>query len=189
MDIGCFESDRLQLRLLKPNIKNARKVLDYYDRNKFFLKEWDPTRDELFYTIDAQKKTLKYESELIRFGEQYKFWISKKNEDKLIGNICFSNIVMGNFRSCFTSYKLDEKEINNGYITEALDISIAYMFEEIGLHRVEVNIIPRNMRSRRVVEKLGFVEEGISKKYLFINGVWEDHLHYAKYNEGLERNI
>lgn len=189
MDIKCFESDRLELRLLKPNTKNAKKVLDYYERNENFLKEWDPTRDELFYTIDTQKKTLKYECEFVKFGEQYRFWINKKHEDKLIGNICFSNIVMGNFKSCFTSYKLDEKEINNGYITEALDTAISYMFEEVGLHRVEVNVIPRNVKSRKVVEKLNFVEEGISKKYLLINGVWEDHIHYAKYNEELEKNI
>lgn len=187
MKTEIYETDRLEMRLLKANTANAKKVLQYYEKNYEFLKSWDPIREDDFYTIDRQKRILKLEAEFARFGEQFRFWINKKNSDELIGNVCFSNIVMGNFRSCFTSYKLDETEINKGYMTEALDKAISIMFEEKGLHRLEVNIIPRNIRSRRVVEKLNFIEEGISKKYLLINGVWEDHLHYAKYNEELEK--
>jgi len=189
MKTEIYETERLELKLLKPNNINAKEILRYYERNFEFLKIWDPTREEDFYTIDKQKKILKIESEFAKFGEQFRFWINKKDSKEIIGNVCFSNIVMGNFRSCFTSYKLDEAEINKGYMTEALNGAIKIMFEEKGLHRLEVNIIPRNIRSRRVVEKLNFIEEGLSKKYLLINGVWEDHLHYAKYNEQLEKNM
>ena len=52
-------------------------------------------------------------------------------------------------------------------------------FEELGLHRVQISIIPRNTASRRVVEKLGIRDEGIAERYLEINGVWEDHIRYA----------
>jgi len=81
------------------------------------------------------------------------------------------------------SYKLDENEINKGYITEAIKKAISVMFNDFGLHRIEVNIIPRNERSLRIMEKLNFTREGFSRAYLKINDVWEDHVHFAKYNK------
>ena len=54
-----------------------------------------------------------------------------------------------------------------------------FAFEDLGLHRVQIAIIPRNAASRRVVEKLGIRDEGIAVRYLEINGVWEDHVRYA----------
>ena len=73
--------------------------------------------------------------------------------------------------------------LNRGYITEALRCAIEYAFAQLKLHRIEANIIPRNARSRRVVEKLGFEPEGLARKYLKINGVWEDHLHFVIFND------
>jgi [ribosomal protein S5]-alanine N-acetyltransferase len=51
------------------------------------------------------------------------------------------------------------------------------------LHRVEAAIVPRNFRSRRVVEKVGMREEGLSERFLQIRGVWEDHARYAMTSE------
>jgi [ribosomal protein S5]-alanine N-acetyltransferase len=47
------------------------------------------------------------------------------------------------------------------------------------LHRVEAAIVPRNDRSRRVADKLGMREEGVSTRFLQIRGIWEDHVRYA----------
>ena len=58
-----------------------------------------------------------------------------------------------------------------------------FSFEELGLHRIDANIMPHNIASLGVVRRCGFVEEGLARKYLKINGVWEDHLHMVKLNE------
>ncbi len=71
-------------------------------------------------------------------------------------------------------------------MTEAIVKMVAIAFEKLSLHRIEANIIPRNTRSIRTVEKAGFEYEGISKKYLKINGVWEDHVHMVILNEAME---
>jgi ribosomal-protein-alanine N-acetyltransferase len=68
-------------------------------------------------------------------------------------------------------------------VPEALVVLSRFAFEELGLHRVQVAIIPRNRNSRRVVEKLGLREEGLAERYLEINGVWEDHVRYALTSE------
>lgn len=176
-----YETERLYLRILKPN--SGRPVLEYYKRNQNFLKDWDPKHDKDFYTVAYHKDNLKYEYYLFKENKLVRFWIISKESNRIIGNVCCSNIIMGNFKSCFLSYKLDKDEINKGYITEAIKKTVQIMFDEYDLHRIEVNIIPRNARSLRVVEKLGFEKEGSSRRYLEINGVWEDHVHFAIYND------
>lgn len=70
-----------------------------------------------------------------------------------------------------------------GYMAEAIRKGIDIMFNEFGLHRIEANIMPKNKRSLRVVEKLGFVNEGTASRYLMINGKWEDHIHMVLLND------
>ncbi|OPJ57250.1 GNAT family N-acetyltransferase [Alkalithermobacter paradoxus] len=82
-------------------------------------------------------------------------------------------------------YSLDKDEINKGYITEAIKKGIDIMFNEFGIHRIEANIMPKNKRSLRVVEKLGFYNEGLAYKYLNMNGKWEDHIHMVLLNDNM----
>ena len=176
-----YETDRLYLRILKPNY--AREVLEYYKRNHNFLNEWEPKRPKDFYTLSYQKRQLSYEYNMFKDSKSVRLWIFKKEDNKLIGNICFSNIIMGNFKSCFMGYKLDKDEINKGYMTEAIKEAVQIIFEDFGLHRIEVNVVPRNERSLKVMKKLDFEQEGYSKRYLEINGKWEDHVHFAVYSD------
>ncbi len=78
---------------------------------------------------------------------------------------------------------MDEDEINKGYMTEAIMAVVKVAFKEMKLHRIEANVMPRNLRSIRVVEKCGFINEGLAKQYLKINGVWEDHYHMVILND------
>ena len=104
----------------------------------------------------------------------------------MIGKAGLSSIVRGPFLSAFTGYMMDKDEIRKGYAAEALAELIRAAFEDLGLHRLEANIIPRNEASRALAEKAGFRCEGESPKYLKINGRWEDHAHYVIRNESLE---
>lgn len=180
-----YETDRLWLKILKPNY--CRQVLDYYKRNHDFLQEWEPQRPKDFYTLSYQKRQLSYEYRMFKERKLIRFWILKKEDNKLIGNICLSNIIMGNFRSCYMGYKLDCDEINKGYMTEAIKKVVEIMFNEYGLHRIEVNVMPRNIRSLKVMKKLNFEEEGYSRRYLEINGKWEDHVHFAIYEDSFNQ--
>ena len=78
---------------------------------------------------------------------------------------------------------LDEDEIRKGIITEALKEGIRIMFEEYGMHRIEAHVMPNNNASLSVLEKIGFINEGISHKFLEVNGIWEDHMHFALIND------
>jgi ribosomal-protein-alanine N-acetyltransferase len=104
-------------------------------------------------------------------------------EGKLAGEINLSSIQRGPFQNAYVGYWIDEALAGQGYMPEAVVLLMRFAFEELGLHRVQIAIIPRNRASRRVVEKLALREEGTAERYLEINGVWEDHVRYAMTTE------
>ena len=100
-------------------------------------------------------------------------------EGRFVGEITLSSIQRGPLQSAFVGYWIDEAVAGNGLMPESVVTVLQYAFDTLRLHRVEINIIPRNAASRRVVEKLGLRFEGIAERYLEIDGAWEDHAHYA----------
>jgi [ribosomal protein S5]-alanine N-acetyltransferase len=178
-----LRTDRLTLRTIDPSF--AARCLNYIVRNREFFTPWNPLVDETFYTLAVQEDKLRIERELRAQDRSVRLWLFKREDracERVIGDLAFSNIVRGAFQSCHLGYKIDGAEASRGLMTEALARACRFAFEELKLHRIEANIIPRNARSIRVVERLGFVNEGLSRKYLKIAGVWEDHLHYVLLN-------
>lgn len=179
-----YETGRL---ILKPLNKSDSPLLrEYFLRNKNFLEKWEPKREQDYFEIGSIEKMLEFEKQAADARQAVSLYIFKKDDGKLIGNVKLSNIVYGIFLSCFTGYKLDKDELGKGYMTEALSEVVRIAFEEYGLHRIEANIMPRNKASQKVVKKLGFKKEGKARKYLKINGIWEDHIHYVLLNENIE---
>ena len=82
----------------------------------------------------------------------------------------------------FDLYSFDKDEESMMETYKKIRATYFKAFEELGLHRIEANVMPKNKASLRVLEKNHFVNEGISKYYLNINGVWEDHIHMVKIN-------
>jgi ribosomal-protein-alanine N-acetyltransferase len=182
ISIAEIYSERLILRSLGP--EEAPAVLEYHRRCWPFVAPWSPLVDAQFFTVEGQRARLESERSARLVGSGVRFYLFPQAQPAgpIIGDLHFSSIVRGAFQSCFVGYKVDGGAANQGYMTEALRRGAAYTFKDLHLHRLEANIMPRNLPSRRVVAKLGFVEEGLSRKYLKINGVWEDHLHYALLN-------
>lgn len=179
-----YETNRLSLRTIEEN--DFPFLKKYLLKNKNFLSQWEPQREDSFYEDAAILQRL--EDEIISDSKesQLSLYVSIIGTKEIIGNVTLSNIIRGPFQSCYIGYKLDESEINKGYITEAIENVIDIAFNDLKLHRIEANIMPRNMSSIKVVEKLGFDYEGLSKEYLKINGVWEDHAHYVILNRSIK---
>jgi len=112
-----------------------------------------------------------------QLGTGYSFGILV--EVGLAGEINLSGVQRGPFQNAYVGYWIDRAHAGQGYVPESLVLMARFAFEDLGLHRIQVAIIPRNAPSRRVVEKLGLREEGVAVRYLAINGVWEDHVRYA----------
>ena len=112
-----------------------------------------------------------------------RFYIFNKSDPhKIVGDISISNIVREIFQCGFLGYKIDKKQNGKGIATEAVGRVIEFAFIRMNLHRLEANVMPDNIASIRVLEKLKFEKEGFSKKYLKINDKWEDHVRYSIIN-------
>ena len=82
----------------------------------------------------------------------------------------------GAFHACHLGYQIGREHQGRGLMSEALRAGNAFMFESLRLHRIMANFRPENERSRRLARRLGFVEEGLARNYLFIDGAWRDHI-------------
>ena len=180
-----LETERLLL--LKTAQVTPQQLADSQQRNREFFRPYDPEHEEEYYTAAYWQATRAQFLAEEKTGRAYRYYLFLRDHpDQLIGYVTLTSIVRGAFQSCFLGYKMDEKRINHGYMTEALQAVIRDAFDRLRLHRIEANIMPRNKPSLRVAEKCGFINEGLSPRYLRINGKWEDHVHMVLMNGKME---
>lgn len=98
---------------------------------------------------------------------------------EIVGVININDIVMGSLQGGYLGYYGSYMYSGRGLMTDALRLVVQYAFVELGLHRLEANIQPQNAASIAVVRRVGFVKEGFSPRYLFIDGAWRDHERWA----------
>ncbi len=100
-------------------------------------------------------------------------------EGRLAGQLTVGGITWGSLCSAHFGYWVDERIAGRGVMPTAVAMAVDHCFRTVGLHRIEVNIRPENVASLRVVEKLGFRDEGIRLQLLHIAGGWRDHRSFA----------
>jgi ribosomal-protein-alanine N-acetyltransferase len=100
-------------------------------------------------------------------------------QDRLVGQLTVSSVTYGSLRSAAIGYWVSRDVAGRGIMPTAVALATDHCFGPLGLHRVEVNIRPENAPSLRVVEKLGFRDEGLRERYLHIGDEWCDHRTFA----------
>jgi ribosomal-protein-alanine N-acetyltransferase len=179
---GAWQTERLLLRQLGPEAASA--VRSYGLRSRESHAPWDPIRPKDYWELPVVAERLHVqmlEAELDRSLCTY--LSAKAAPEHVIGVLNLRNITRGALMSCVIGYGLAPEAVGCGFMSEAIDRIVAVAFDELGLHRIEINIVPRNVRSIAVAERCGFTREGLSRRYLKIAGRWEDHVRYAKLNE------
>jgi len=160
----------------------AGAVLSYLQDNEHFLAPWEPVKEEAFYTLDYQKKNIRWEQKAQKSGQGICYYLTERTSGLLVGKVSMYGYLGGNFSSGILGYKLHQDYVGLGYMTEGLGAFCEFLFRGLNIHRLEINIMPRNKASLRVAEKLGFRLEGEAEKLMEVNGVWEDHLRFGKIN-------
>ncbi|MCF8564196.1 GNAT family N-acetyltransferase [Alicyclobacillus tolerans] len=171
------DSERIYIRRLEMDDLEA--LLDLRVRNRHFLKPFEPITLDSHYTLEGQQEILQKVQHNWETGSGYGFGIFLNKEDRLIGRVNLSNVVRGAWESCTMGYFLDEHYNGQGFTTEAIRLAIGFAFGTAKLHRVQAAVMPRNVSSIRVLDKVGFRYDGFSEFYLKINDVWEDHNLYS----------
>jgi ribosomal-protein-alanine N-acetyltransferase len=144
--------------------------------NRSHTEPWEPLHAEAHYTRAGQSDTLRRDVEAWELGTGYAFAIlDREHDDAIIGRIALGNVVHGAWCNATLGYWVASSAGGRGHATTAAGLICEFAFRHAGLHRVQPAVIPRNIRSIRVVEKAGFRREGRALRYLRIAGNWEDH--------------
>ena len=149
--------------------------------NREWLKPWEATSP--FHTendLPSYFEMVNFHNREGRAGRALTLAIWKEKE--LIGQITMGGIAYGALRGAHIGYWIDQRYANKGLMTEAVSGLTDYGFNELKLHRIEINLRPENEASRRVAEKAGYLLEGERPSYLHIDGGWRDHIVFVKEN-------
>jgi [ribosomal protein S5]-alanine N-acetyltransferase len=152
------------------------------ERSRDWLEPWEPMADpgspDPVTDADAFRARCGAWERQRHFDTAYGYGMFLHRSD-FIGEVSLGSVQRGPFQSAFVGYWVDAEHAGQGYVPEGVALILRHGFEELGLHRIEAAIVPRNSASRRVMDKLGLREEGLAERFLQIRGVWEDHARYA----------
>jgi ribosomal-protein-alanine N-acetyltransferase len=143
------------------------------------LVPWEPAwpRDDL--SRSAFRRRMRHYQREAREDAGYAFLLFETQQDRLVGGLSLSNIRRGVTQAVTLGYWLGAPYFGRGYMTEAVRAAVPHCFDALKLHRIEAAAQSSNAASVRVLERMGFVQEGLARRYLKINGEWQDHLLFA----------
>jgi len=189
--LARYEITTARLRLVAGDPALAPAVCEFQRRNRRHFARWDPPTAESFYTLEAQAARVALGLSAFDNDTAYRWWLvdatraggarMPSSEVEVIGSLHFSQVARGAFQSAMLGYALDEAHVGRGLMNEAIVAGLAEVFSpRVNLHRVQAAYRPENVRSGRVLERLGFRKEGLAPEYLYIDGAWRDHVLTAK---------
>jgi ribosomal-protein-alanine N-acetyltransferase len=144
-----------------------------------FLTPWEPlwSNDEL--SRASFRRRVRHYLRDLREDVGYALFIFSATSGALVGGLTLCNVRRGVTQSCTLGYWVGAKFARQGYMTAAVRAVVPFVFDSLELHRLEAACLPTNAASIKLLEKTGFKREGLARRYLRINGVWQDHLLYA----------
>ena len=172
-----LQGNGLHLRL--PAAGDYAEWAELRARSRGFLSRWEPAwaPDEL--TRTAYRRRLRQYQKEWREEQGYAFFLCRANDQRLLGGLSLSNVRRGVTQACTLGYWMGAPFAGQGYMSEAVRTVIPFVFEHLWLHRLEAACLPGNEASMRVLERNSFRQEGLARRYLKIDGVWQDHCLYG----------
>jgi ribosomal-protein-alanine N-acetyltransferase len=179
-----IETERLTVRLARPGMQAA--IARFLGENfEGHLDRWSPPTAPGFFTEAFWAERLVIAVDEYHVDRAVRFVLQPRGASlsgEVIGTCNYTNIVRGAFHACHLGYQIARDRQGQGLMAEALRAANHFMFDTLRMHRIMANFRPENERSRRLLERLGFIEEGFARRYLYIDGAWRDHVLTALVN-------
>ncbi len=147
--------------------------------SRAFLTPWEPVWHEDDLTRASFRLRVKRAAREMAADEAYSLFVTDTGTGELLGGLTLGLVRRGVAQACTLGYWMGQRHAGKGHMTEAVRGALQFAFADLALHRVEAACLPNNLPSRRLLERVGFQQEGLARAYLRINGAWEDHLLFA----------
>ncbi len=164
----------LTVRLATP--EDIPAILRFFQSNRAAHAPFSPRRPDNFYSAAFWEMRVALNLSHFEQARSAGLFIFDADQREVIGDINFSSLSGYPFHGCTLGYALAQSHWGQGRMQRALELALPWAFEAFNLHRIAANHLPDNLRSARLLEKLGFQREGYARDYLLIDGVWRDHV-------------
>lgn len=151
-----------------------------------FLQPWEPTWPPTDLLRTAFKGRIRRYAKDRREGTGYTFFLFHRETGALLGGITLSNVRRGVTQSATLGYWMGVNSAGKGLMRQSVSRLLLFVFEDLKLHRVEAACLPHNTASINLLKRVGFREEGYARRYLYINGQWQDHILFAILKDDVE---
>ena len=169
-----LRGDRVLLRA--PAVGDYPQWSRLREESRAFLGPWEPIWPADDLTKLAFRRRLRRYQREIRAGTGYPFFVFSPDGETLLGGLTLAHIQRGVTQSAVLGYWMGRPYAGKGLMTSAVRAVVVFAFETLNLNRVEAAGLPHNAASIRLLEKVGFRREGYARKYLCIDGRWQDHI-------------
>lgn len=149
------------------------------ERSRDFLTPWEPVWPLDDLTRASFRYRVRRHAEEMARDESYTFFVFREGDDRLLGGLSLGHVRRGVAQAATLGYWMGAPYAGQGYMSRAVRAVLDYAFKRQGFHRIEAACVPNNEASKRLLERLGFTQEGYARSYLNINGQWRDHLLFA----------
>lgn len=171
-----IRGDGVYLRV--PTLADHGEWASLRGQSRNFLAPWEPLWPVDDLTRGAYRRRVRRYQTEIRDDDAYTFFVFR-DDDVLMGGLTIGNVRRGVTQAASVGYWVGEPHARQGVMTRAVGAAIPFAFDHLRLNRLEAACLPTNTASIRLLEKCGFSREGYARRYLCINGEWQDHLLYA----------
>jgi ribosomal-protein-alanine N-acetyltransferase len=181
-----FALTHADVRLRLVRMKDVKALEKALLGNRSWLRPWEATNPHAPNSFDIRGMV----RSLLRAVDDHTglpFVI--EHEGQIVGQINVANILHGSVSSAVIGYWVVPEVAGKGITPTAVALVSDYLYNVVGLHRIEIDIRPENSASLRVVQKLGFRYEGLKQRYIHINGAWRDHFIFALTHEEVPRGV
>ena len=168
----AIDTERTVLLVLQAD--HSQLAHAYHSANREHLTPWEPERGPDFFTEEAFRRIGDASCREFLAGSAVRFIAVQKASEKMIASCSFTNIVRGPLLGCNMGYSVAQEFEGQGIMQEVAAAAIRHMFDGVGLHRIMASHMPTNVRSERLLKRLGFEREGYARSYLRIAGQWQD---------------
>lgn len=165
--------------LRQPQMGDYAEWAQLREVSRNFLAPWEPLwlPDEL--TRTAFRRRVRHYVRELQDESGYAFFLLRASDLAIMGGLTLSNVRRGVTQAGTLGYWIGQPHAGQGHMTAGVRAFLPFVFETLRLHRLEAACLLRNEASIRLLERVGFQREGLARRYLKINGTWQDHLLYG----------
>lgn len=167
-----------------PDPSASPRVVAYFSKNRDRLSPVSPPWAPGFFSDEYHRRRLELAHDEFHRDVSLRLYMFRRGHEngQVIGAVSFTQFFRLALQRCILGYSVDADHEGQGLLREGLELAIAYVFDELGMHRIEANYMPTNARSGNLLRRLGFNVEGYARDYLFLGDRWSDHVLTARIN-------